>query len=227
MTDQCSQLCPDADAAGTVLTQCDDGSYCCGAGNTDCCDSGGGTHINKSNGQILISGQITKSVPPATAAASTISPSATAGTKSTAPSSPPPSSSSSISSTVTAGPLTTSSTPPSASETSSSSGLSGGAKAGIAIGVVAGLALIGGLSFLLFRERRKRKALQGASQGEQYAHTGSRSELHPGNEPPPQEMSTYEDQNAKTHMRRELPDGQGRPGELPDVQGRPQELYTQ
>ncbi|KAI4149221.1 MAG: hypothetical protein L6R39_002554 [Caloplaca ligustica] len=195
----------DFDAAGTVLTQCDDGSYCCGVDSTDCCDKGEGTKINKSNGQLLVDGQITTSIAAASTTASTNSPSATHATSSTSSSSP---------STVTTGGVTTFPSRSSANTTSSSSSLSSGAKAGIAIGVIAGLALIAGLLYLLFRERRKRRALQSANQAAQYAPTSWQSEMHTTDQFPLQEMSAYDRQDAKLHFRGELPDGQGKPQEL-------------
>ncbi|KAI4187982.1 MAG: hypothetical protein L6R41_002447 [Letrouitia leprolyta] len=205
------------DEAGTILTECDDGSYCCGYQATECCDNGGGTQINKSNGQIVIGGQISKSIAPA--ASTTASPSATEGTSSSARFT--------IVSSVPAGGATTSQPLPSPSVASSSdSGLSGGAKAGIAIGAVAAVALIAGLGFLLFRERRKRRALQSGSAGEmqQNGALGTKYPWQsvpgaPVEHYPPQEMGTGDHQTMKYHVRGEM-DGQGRPQELPGASPR-------
>ncbi|KAL8719736.1 MAG: hypothetical protein Q9225_003280 [Loekoesia sp. 1 TL-2023] len=193
------------DQAGTTLTKCNDGSYCCGVGPdaTDCCDNGQGTMVNKSNGQIILSGQITKSIAPAT---QTPLPSVihTSSSRSSA-----------ITSIVTAGGVTTSPSSPSPSvSSSSSSGLSGGAKAGIAIGCVAGAALVGGLLFLLYRERQKRKAMEGGVHGEKQGWQFTQAPQYP-----PQEMGAYDQQDAKYHMRGEM-DGQGRPQELPSATAR-------
>lgn len=217
-TDQCSPLCPDYDEAGTILTTCDDGSYCCGYLATECCDNGGGTRINKSNGQIVISGQISKSIAPATSAAS---PSATEGTSSSNPST--------TASSVPAGGVTSPASLPSPSTSSSSSdnGLSGGAKAGIAIGAVVAVALVAGLLFLLLREKRKRKALQGGPAGEmqQGGMPGAKYPWQtvpgaPVEHYPPQEMGAGDHQTTtKYHVRGEM-DGQGRPQELPGASPR-------
>ncbi|KAL8948261.1 MAG: hypothetical protein Q9222_005532 [Ikaeria aurantiellina] len=153
-TSQCSPLCPDYDEAGTILTTCNDGSYCCGYDNTQCCDNGGGTLINNSTGEIILRGQITTSIPESER--TTLTPSPPSSTDSTTASATP-----STTTTVNAGAASTGAAAlPSPTTTSSSSTLSGGAKAGIAVGVIAGVALIAGLLFLLWRERRKRRQLQ-------------------------------------------------------------------
>ncbi|KAL9004705.1 MAG: hypothetical protein Q9188_002480 [Gyalolechia gomerana] len=181
-----------------------------------CCDQGEGTRIDKSNGQIVISGQISRSIAPST---STASPSVTDATSS--------SRSSATTSLVPAGGDTTSPSLPSANAGSSSdNGLSGGAKAGIAIGAVAGVALVAGLLFLLYRERRKRRAMQdGGVQGGMYQggmYQGGMPgvkypwQIVPGapvEQKPPQEM------DANYHLRGEM-DGQGRPQELPGASPR-------
>ncbi|KAL8919047.1 MAG: hypothetical protein Q9208_007013 [Pyrenodesmia sp. 3 TL-2023] len=189
------------DAAGTILTECTDGSYCCGFDATDCCADGRGTKIDKKNGRIILGGQITRSI---------------TSTSSTALSTSTDASSASTSSTpaVAAGPLTTSPTLPSPSATSSSSGLTGGAKAGIAIGIVAGVALIAGLAFLLLKERRKRKALQNKGQSGAYGPETWKAEMDAVNKIPPQEMNAYEMGENKYHMRAELPSGHEKPQEL-------------
>ncbi|KAL8635272.1 MAG: hypothetical protein Q9228_007219 [Teloschistes exilis] len=53
------------DQAGTILTTCNDGSYCCGYENNECCSEGAGIKINK-KGQIVAKGQITSSIAAAT-----------------------------------------------------------------------------------------------------------------------------------------------------------------
>ncbi|KAL8885012.1 MAG: hypothetical protein Q9215_007061 [Flavoplaca cf. flavocitrina] len=106
-----------------------------------------------------------------------------------------------------------------------SSGLSGGAKAGIAIGAVAGVAIIAGLAFLLFRERKKRKAL-GQSEKQPpgfnngyYGNAGAPNMQQQQQQPlqpqmPPQELGAYERNEHKYRFHSELGDGQGRPSEL-------------
>ncbi|KAL9029110.1 MAG: hypothetical protein Q9196_002607 [Gyalolechia fulgens] len=220
--------------SGHHLTECDDGSYCCGSPATECCAEGRGTSINKSNGQIVISGQISRPVAPATSAASASATEATSRSSSSTTTSP-----------VTAGGVTSPSLPsPSAASSSdnglsggteagipivassSDNGLSGGTKAGIAIGAVAGVALVAGLLFLLYRERRKRKALQGDAAG------GMRqgripSEKYPWQTVPgapvehyqPQEMDAYDHQDAGYQIRGEM-DGQERPREMPGASPR-------
>ncbi|KAL8758313.1 MAG: hypothetical protein Q9184_003969 [Pyrenodesmia sp. 2 TL-2023] len=184
-----------------MLTECNDGSYCCGFDATECCVDGRGTKINKKNGQIILDGQITSSI----TSSATTSSSSTSSSSSTASSSTQP---------LAAGPLTTSPTLPSPSATPSSSGLSGGAKAGIAIGSIAGVALIAGLAFLLVRERRKRKALQNQGQRGAYGPPDWKPEQDAVNQVPPQEMSAYGTQEGRYGMRAELPNGQGRLHEL-------------
>ncbi|KAL8944136.1 MAG: hypothetical protein Q9216_000641 [Gyalolechia sp. 2 TL-2023] len=214
-TNQCSSLCPQYDEAGTILTQCTDGSYCCGFDNFECCDKDEGTRINKSNGQIIISGQISRSI---AAATSTISSSATQETSSSRPTT-------NIPPAAASGASTSSSLPSPSAVSESDDGLSGGAKAGIAIGAVAGVALVAGLLFLLYRERRKRRALQGMQGG---MHQGEMQQGGmPGPKYPwqtvpgapiehyaPQEMDVSEHQGAKYQYRGEM-DGQARPHELP------------
>ncbi|KAL8883352.1 MAG: hypothetical protein Q9192_007224 [Flavoplaca navasiana] len=143
------------------------------------------------------------------------------------------------SSSTTAAPLTSASstTTPTADApalpsptTTPSSGLSGGAKAGIAIGAVAGVAIIAGLAFLLFRERKKRKALgqsekqpPGSYNNGYYGNTGNpnvqqqqqqqqQQPLQP--QMPPQELGAYDRNEHKYRFHSELGDGQGRPSEL-------------
>ncbi|KAL8830176.1 MAG: hypothetical protein Q9170_005862 [Blastenia crenularia] len=202
---KCSPLCPTFRAAGTILTQCDDGSYCCGLDQTACCDDGQGVTINHSNGQIAISGQITKSVAAATSAPSSSATDSTSNTRA-----------STTISSAAAGGVATSPTLPSPTATSSDSSLSGGAKAGIAIGAVAGVALVGGLLYLLFRERRKRRALQGGPvPNEKPAWQQQQPpQATQGSFYPPQEMGTNERQDPKYQVRGEM-EGQGRPQELP------------
>lgn len=184
----------DYDAAGTTLTTCDDGSYCCGFDNTKCCDQGGGTKIDK-NGRILAKGQITSSV---AAPTSTATPSSTGSSRS----------SSSTNSAQTAAPATTTNQTLPSPNSQPSSGLSGGAKAGIAIGCVAAVALIAGLLFLLFRERRKSRALRDSNEKPQYENLQSVPN-HEGQ--PPQEMTAHD--QGRYHLRGEM-DGQSRPQEL-------------
>ncbi|KAL8789331.1 MAG: hypothetical protein Q9213_001254 [Squamulea squamosa] len=135
----------------------------------------------------------------------------------------PASTTSSTSTTATAGAAQTGNngapalpsptTPPSA-------GLSGGAKAGIAVGAIVGVAIIAGLAFMLFRERRKRKALMqsekpslGHSNGG-YGNMGSQQIPPQQQQMTPSELGAYNRNEHKYHYRGELGDGQGRPSEL-------------
>ncbi|KAI4275558.1 MAG: hypothetical protein L6R38_005841 [Xanthoria sp. 2 TBL-2021] len=194
--------------AGTVLTTCDDGSYCCGSRANDCCDAGRGYQINPNNGQIVIKSATQSTT--STSSSSTSSTSAPATTSSTA-------------TAATAGAAQTGSNGALPSQIPPSSGLSGGAKAGIAIGAVAGVAIIAGLAFLLFRERRKRKALAerekqplGYDNGYGYGNVGSSNMHQQQQQPmaPPTELGAYEGNERKYHYHSELGDGQGRPSEL-------------
>ncbi|KAL8670579.1 MAG: hypothetical protein Q9168_004892 [Polycauliona sp. 1 TL-2023] len=126
------------------------------------------------------------------------------------------------------------------SPTTTSSGLSGGAKAGIAIGAVAGVAIIAGLAFLLFRERRKKKRVaESGNQQMGYNNTaypngyGNSSMISGGNpmmqqhqqhqyqqpvqkdyrpaEMPPSELGANEGGGQKYQFHSEMGDGQGRP----------------
>ncbi|KAL8706684.1 MAG: hypothetical protein Q9201_000318 [Fulgogasparrea decipioides] len=197
-TDQCSPLCPDYDAAGTILTKCNDGSYCCGYDNTDCCDQGAGTKIDK-KGQIVAKGQITSSIADRTSTSSSSATDSSSTTSSTA-------------SRQTAAPATTANPTLSSPTTTPSSGLSGGAKAGIAIGCVAGAALVAGLLFLLFRERRKSRAMQSTLGKNPYAGNAQGVPMI-DSQFPPQEMSAYNTSQGKYQLRGEL-DGQSKPQEL-------------
>ncbi|KAI4229226.1 MAG: hypothetical protein LQ349_006423 [Xanthoria aureola] len=205
-TDQCSRLCPEFNEAGTVLTTCDDGSYCCGSRADDCCDAGRGYKINPSNGEIVIQSKTTST----SSSSSTSSTAAPATTSSTA-------------TAATAGAAQTGTNGALPSPIPPSSGLSGGAKAGIAIGAVAGVAIIAGLAFLLYRERRKRKALAESEKqpprnnnGYGYGNIGGANMSQPQQQPmgPPTELGAYEGNEHKYHYHSELGDGQGRPSEL-------------
>ncbi|KAI4099057.1 MAG: hypothetical protein L6R37_006162 [Teloschistes peruensis] len=209
----------DYDQAGTVLTTCNDGSYCCGYENNKCCSEGAGIKINK-KGQIVAKGQITSSI---AAATSSNTPTPTSSSTDSQRTSSSSSSSSSVTGTLP------SPTP------SSSGGLSSGAKAGIAIGCVAGAAIVAGLLYLLYRERRKSRALQGATHhadAQAYLNNNNNNanEFKPANggaaggyggapEMPPQEMGTYDQALGKWQLRGELDGGQGVPQELPGGAG--------
>ncbi|KAI4196243.1 MAG: hypothetical protein LQ350_006658 [Teloschistes chrysophthalmus] len=212
---------PDYDSAGTILTTCNDGSYCCGYNNNECCSEGAGIKINK-KGQILAKGQITSSIAAATST-STPTPSSTDSQRTSSSST-----SSSATGTQTAGAVNANPSLPSPTP-ASSGGLSGGAKAGIAIGCVAGAALVAGLLYLLYRERRKSRALQGAAHhagAQAYVNNnnnenkfkpayggGAAAGGYGGAEVPPQEMGSYD--QAKWQFRGEMDGGQGVPQELP------------
>ncbi|KAL9633395.1 MAG: hypothetical protein Q9204_003415 [Flavoplaca sp. TL-2023a] len=193
-------MCPEFDEAGTVLTVCDDGTYCCGARNFECCDAGRGYQVDPNNGQILVKSNTQTSTSTSSSSSTTAAPLTSASTT-TAP---------------TAAPALPSPT------TTPSSGLSGGAKAGIAIGAVAGVAIIAGLAFLLFRERKKRKALgQSEKQAPGYnnGYYGTAGNPNMQQQPlqpqiPPQELGAYERNEHKYRFHSELGDGQGRPSEL-------------
>ncbi|KAL8732288.1 MAG: hypothetical protein Q9166_002860 [cf. Caloplaca sp. 2 TL-2023] len=215
-TDQCSPLCPGYDEAGVILTTCSDGTYCCGFDNTECCDKGEGYRINPRNGQILIQGQITSSARPASSTRT---------------------SSSSSSSSTSTSTSTASTTDPAAAQPASTgannlpspiatpSGLSGGAKAGIAVGAIAGAAIIAGLVFMLWRERKKRNAL--AESEKQTLGYGNGYYGHVPHEMPsqvaPVEMGAYEGNDSKYVFRGEL---EGARGELGGGQGKPSELHS-
>ncbi|KAL8922046.1 MAG: hypothetical protein Q9172_003729 [Xanthocarpia lactea] len=192
------------DEAGTILTTCPDGSYCCGRDNEECCRRNAGYQINPRNGQILIRSETSTS-------SSTTSSSRISTTSTSSPTSTP----------AAAGASQTSSTDPSALPTplpSSSTGLSAGAKAGIAIGAIAGVTIIGALAFLLFRERKKRRALAAnekqTSMGYGYGNNNMAEGRHEMQQPP-SELGAYERNNEqKYQFRGELGDGQGRPSEL-------------
>ncbi|KAI4230954.1 MAG: hypothetical protein LQ352_008420, partial [Teloschistes flavicans] len=104
-----------------------------------------------------------------------------------------------------------------------------GAKAGIAIGCVAGAALVAGLLYLLFRERRKSRALQGTQphnapeqreQGGLFEHYKPADSTGPVVLPQqPQEMGVYDQAQGKWHMRGEMDGGQGIPQELSGQRG--------
>ena len=69
--------------------------------------------------------------------------------------------------------------------------------------------------FLLYRERRKRKAMEAGSgmvNEKQHPWQAGPGAEHTY-ERPPQEMGAYDQQDGKYHMRGEM-DGQGRPQEL-------------
>ncbi|CZR66647.1 uncharacterized protein PAC_16548 [Phialocephala subalpina] len=144
----CLKLCTTgAGATGDVeITACDDGSYCCGQNNATCCDAGEGLFIV--NNQV----SLTKSTSSSSSSSST-------STSSSSSSTNLPSSSSSSTTSTTTLPATvstvTNSSSPSPSPSSTNSGLSTGAKAGIAVGAVLGaLAIAGAVLFL----RKKKKA---------------------------------------------------------------------
>ncbi|KAL8769251.1 MAG: hypothetical protein Q9209_004752 [Squamulea sp. 1 TL-2023] len=107
-------------------------------------------------------------------------------------------------------------------KTAPSTGLSSGAKAGIAVGAIVGVAIIAGLAFLLFRERRKRKALAQSEKppmgysnnGYGYGNMGSQQIPAQQHQMPPSELGAYKGNEHKYHYRGELGDGQGRPSEL-------------
>ncbi|KAL8678654.1 MAG: hypothetical protein Q9186_005009 [Xanthomendoza sp. 1 TL-2023] len=221
---------PKFDEAGTVLTNCNDGTYCCGARNFECCDRGSGYKINPKNGQIVIQSRSSSSSSSSTTSSSSssststsASTTATSSTPTTTPNSQPAS---------TSPPTLPSPTP------SSSTGLSSGAKAGIAIGAIVGILLIAALAFLLFRERRKRSR---ALKAQQQQHTmgmggggyndawqsvpsqGSSHEMQMHQQPqhqqqqrgtPVAEMGAYERNEGKYHYRGEMGDAQGKPAEL-------------
>ncbi|KAL8853676.1 MAG: hypothetical protein Q9221_001487 [Calogaya cf. arnoldii] len=193
--------------AGVVLTTCDDGSYCCGVRADDCCDAGRGYNVDPSNGQIIVQNK-TRSATSTTSSSSTSSTAAPATTTSSA-------------TAATAGAAETGANAL-PSPIPASDGLSGGAKAGIAIGAVAGVAIIAGLAFLLSRERRKRKALAesekqplpGYDNGYYPSASSPAAQLHHQPIMAPSELGAYGRNEHKYHYHSEMGDGQGRPSEL-------------
>ncbi|KAI4085782.1 MAG: hypothetical protein LQ344_008139 [Seirophora lacunosa] len=192
-------------AAGTGLTACADGSYCCGADNFKCCSKGAGTKIDRSNGQLLPKSQSTRSpVPSATV---------------TEPSGSSSSAADNASSSTTA-PAGIAAANPSPSPSSNNGGpLIAGAKAGIAIGCVAAAALVAVLLFLLRRERRKRKSLLLQKDETAGAGHNSQPKWHEGgpegifqqqvpvqemSAPPIQELGAHQIQELNAHQIQEL-----------------------
>ncbi len=112
-----------------LVTTCDNGSFCYGDGNRDCCQQGGGV--------FLYNGEQVTFDPNATTISTTSTPSASS-TSSTLPSSAAASASAT-------------------SKPSSKGGLSTGAQAGIGIGVGLLVLLVLILSFLVLRRRKKEK----------------------------------------------------------------------
>ncbi|KAL8652908.1 MAG: hypothetical protein Q9226_004071 [Calogaya cf. arnoldii] len=173
----------------------------------DCCDKGRGYKVNPNNGQIIIQSK-TQTATSTTSSSSTSSSAAPATTTSSA-------------TTATAGAAETGANAL-PSPVPASDGLSGGAKAGIAIGAVAGVAIIAGLAFLLFRERRKRKALAESEKqplpayDNGYYSSVSSPAVQSHHQPPmaPTELGAYGRNENKYHYHSELGDGQGRPSEL-------------
>ncbi|KAL9577914.1 MAG: hypothetical protein Q9203_007283 [Teloschistes exilis] len=202
--------------------------------NNECCSEGAGIKINK-KGQIVAKGQITSSI---AAATSSNTPTPTSSSTDSQRTSSSSSSSSSATGTQTAGAVNANPSLPSPTP-SSSGGLSSGAKAGIAIGCVAGAAIVAGLLYLLYRERRKSRALQGAAHhadAQAYLNnntnntTNTADKFKPANggaaggygggpEMPPQEMGTYDQSFGKWQLRGEMDGGQGVPQELPGGAG--------
>ncbi|KAI4114507.1 MAG: hypothetical protein LQ345_004724 [Seirophora villosa] len=131
--------CPDEDGdqmrdTDMVVTPCPDNSYCCGEQNTTCCDQGDGVWIRD--------GSPTRINPDATQAGPEPDP-ATATTTA-------PVSDEAITTTTPAAPEVTQSPP-------QSTGLKGGAIAGIVIGSILGVAMLG-LAFWYFGRRKSRHA---------------------------------------------------------------------
>ncbi|KUJ09564.1 uncharacterized protein LY89DRAFT_273028 [Mollisia scopiformis] len=131
----CLKLCTTgAGATGdSMITACDDGSYCCGQNNATCCDAG--------QGMFIVDNEVSL----------TKSTSSSSSASSTATSLP------STSSSSTSAPIAASSTgtPSPMPTNSTSSGMTTGAKVGIAVGVTGGvLAIAAGLVFLFMRRRK-------------------------------------------------------------------------
>ncbi|KFX98948.1 hypothetical protein O988_04108 [Pseudogymnoascus sp. VKM F-3808] len=173
-----------AAAQNVAVTECSDGSWCCGGGNKDCCNDGSGTKIAAVIGQDISSSQ------PDPSKSTSSPPESTSPPKSTSPpekTSPPESTSAPESTSTpektstreststpentslsesTSSPGSTStppitSTPPSTLQPEKSSQLSTGAIIGIAVvcGLV-GLAIIASTVFyLILKNRRSNSAL--------------------------------------------------------------------
>ncbi|KFY22477.1 hypothetical protein V493_06557 [Pseudogymnoascus sp. VKM F-4281 (FW-2241)] len=134
-----------------AVTECSDGSWCCGGSNKDCCDDGTGVKIAATLGKAISSSQSSSSI-------STSLPSSTASTTlsesdiSTTPSTSQQTTTLPISS-PTLGPagLPTSSSEP------TTGGLSSGTKVGVGVGVAGFLLAIGILVTCLVCLRRRRR----------------------------------------------------------------------
>ena len=123
------------------VTHCNDGSYCCGSGNTTCCDKGQGKHI----ASILQSKPLTSSAPPTSSVPSTTSIGSSTGSNTVV--------------TVTAVPNASqnASTTGAAVSSKGSSGLDQKAKIGIAVSCsVVGFAIVTALTWLIFVRNRAR-----------------------------------------------------------------------
>lgn len=122
-----------------LITNCDDGSYCYGDNNRECCRQGQGVFV--------LNGEQVDFDPAATSSSTSVS-SGVASVSTTATSSPVSASSQPASTAI-------SSSDTAESSSSKDSGLSTGAKAGIGVGVALGVLLVAGILFWFSRGRRK------------------------------------------------------------------------
>ncbi|OBT93560.2 hypothetical protein VE01_08363 [Pseudogymnoascus verrucosus] len=139
-----------AAAQNVALTECSDGSWCCGGGNDSCCKDGTGTRIAAVVGQAISSSQSTSSE-------STSPPSSTPPTTLPESTSPPKSTS-----TPTGTSPTTASTPgptdsPTPTNEPTPGGLSSATKIGLGVGITGCLLALGVLVTCLMCLRRKRR----------------------------------------------------------------------
>ena len=112
--------------------------------------------------------------------------------------------------------LPTPTTPAASSNESSSSGISAGVGAGIGVGATAAVVIIALLAWLFFRERRKRKALQGKGVVQEPAMASSMQQTQAGWKGPDTEYYAHEapsdgrSELEQEHARYEM-DGRVRP----------------
>lgn len=165
--DKCSQMCTDVfPRSGTLLTDCGNNIFCCGTGNTKCCDEKKGFYVNPLNGKLTpaASADGGSFASPTywkvdTSAVLASSASASRASQSTSTFASTTSLSSSGSATTTGSIATTTATglPVNTPDPQPSRGLSAGAGAGIGVGCVAALAGIGALIWFFLRKRKQEK----------------------------------------------------------------------
>ena len=154
-----------------AVTECSDGSWCCGGGNKDCCSDGSGTRIAAVVGQAISSSQSSslestsstssRSSTPSTLPESTTSPIESTSTLQRTSQTTDISTTQSMPTSTSTPPITPS-TPsstdsPESTSQSKSGGLSSGTKIGLGVGVAGCLLAIGMLVTCLVCLRRKKR----------------------------------------------------------------------